>query len=113
MDYLQEVKLRLDITDTSEDDKLNSYINQYLEEILNYCNIQEFPQGLNYTLVDIVVDIYNNSRKGSYLGNLSSESQGDRSINYQSYNKLTGAGGSDFIKNYAKKLNRYRKIKMR
>lgn len=112
IDYLQVAKLRLGLTDTSYDDLLNSYISQFKQEIVDYCNLDDgddttddFPEGLDYTLVDMVVDVFKaDTGKGSSATEVS---RGDTTIKYNSLNI------AEVLRNYTVKLNRYRKLRTR
>lgn len=113
MNIVAEVKIRLNIleSDTSNDLLLASYINQVNQKIINYCNRTVLPEKLEYTVVDIVCDMYNNSKNGSYVGQVISDQQGDRAIQYSNQNAITGAGGGDFIKNYLQDIKPFRRMK--
>lgn len=115
MDILIEVKVRLNISesDTSKDTLLSSYIGEVKQKIVNYCNRTELPAKLEYTVVTIVCDFYNNSKSGSYQGSIISEQQGERATSYANQNLITGAGGGDFIKNYIQDIKPFRRMKVK
>ena len=56
---LTTIKTLLGITGTSKDTLLNIYIAMVEEEILNYCNIEEMPEGLTNTAIQMVLHKYN------------------------------------------------------
>ncbi|MEC1725855.1 phage head-tail connector protein [Schinkia azotoformans] len=78
MASLDNVKLILDINDTSKDSILNLYIGRSTNFIKNYCNITEIPESLNGVIEDIAVFYYRN--KG--VENIQSEGKGSLSESY-------------------------------
>lgn len=79
------------------------------EIALNYCNIDEIPQGLQNTIVRMAMDIYRNEQMGS--GDtpqvVSGISIGDTST---SYTNISTDYSSSLLKQYKNSLNRYRKL---
>lgn len=79
------------------------------EAVLNYCNIDEIPEGLENTTLNIAADIL---RRGQY-GNgdvpvaVSSVTVGDTST---SFTPLSDSETNEVIANYVKTLNRYRRV---
>jgi hypothetical protein len=105
MDYLEDVKIRLNITDDSKDNLLLSYINQTIEKIKNYINRPEVPDGLFFTVVAIAIDLYN-------LNNIedrkvTEEKQGNRSMKYTSKLDVDGV-----VSSYKTELNKFRRIRV-
>ncbi|MEC1726924.1 phage head-tail connector protein [Schinkia azotoformans] len=78
MASLENVKLILDINDTSKDSILNLYIARSTNFVKNYCNIIEIPESLNGVIEDITVFYYRN--KG--VENIQSEGKGSLSESY-------------------------------
>lgn len=114
MDFLSEVKMRLGIDPGEEkyDGLVQSFINQVQEKVKGYCNIEELPPGLNYTIVSMTVEILRGEAfalmpdaPGVAEKNVSSVQRGDTSINYEK-TKL-----DEVVFAYEKELKRYRKVK--
>ncbi|MGL5715041.1 MAG: phage head-tail connector protein [Paraclostridium sp.] len=99
----------------SEDDITKDAILEFVledakETILNYCNIEEIPDGLNNTLTRMAIDLYRCENLGSEsqsLGSISSISEGDTSVSYRSSETEFK---DSILKDYKKQLNRYRKL---
>ena len=96
--------------DTSKDAILEFIINNVTEVILNYCNINELPQGLINTAYRMCLDLYRNENLGneeSSLGSISSITEGDTSTSFRS-------GVTEFkdslLKDHKRQLNRYRRL---
>ena len=85
-DYLSTVKVLLGITDTEKDLLLGVYIDMTKRSILNFCNLSEFPDDLNYTLCLMVADTYRDlslvNTKGEVVGNVGSISEDGRSVSF-------------------------------
>jgi hypothetical protein len=58
MDILNIVKALLKITDDAQDTILTLYVSMVEQSILNYCNIKEVPEALNYVWANMVVDMH-------------------------------------------------------
>lgn len=104
---LAEVKLRLDISDTSKDNKLNSFINQIEKKIFNYCNIEAIPDALFYTWVDMVVGFYQSQNSSS--GEIKSVQRGDTTIEYST---SKNSSLDSIVSSNSSELNKYRKLKV-
>lgn len=51
MELLDKVKERLDITDTSQDKKIEGYIDDITNKIKSICNRIDFPKELEYLVI--------------------------------------------------------------
>lgn len=51
MELLKKVKERLDITDTSQDKKIQSYIDDITDKIKSNCNRIDLPKELEYLVI--------------------------------------------------------------
>nr|DAZ28014.1 MAG TPA: Protein of unknown function (DUF3199) [Caudoviricetes sp.] len=51
MDLLSKVKERLDITDTSQDKKIEGYIDDITDKIKSICNRIDLPKELEYLVI--------------------------------------------------------------
>ncbi len=106
MEQLAEIKLRLGITSNDDDSLIESLIRQTEEKVKRYCNRKSIPDGLSYTVISMVVDLYRFSNPSDDKRIVMEEKQGERSISY--------AGIADFdnvITNYKAELNRFRRVK--
>lgn len=97
-------------TDTSKDTILNFALEDAENIILDHCHIEEVPTGLTTTWVKMARELYLNENLGSEavaLGSISSIQEGNTTTQFRS-------GATEFkdsiLKNYTKKLNRYRKV---
>ena len=107
---LEKLKILLGITDDSKDVILQFTIENVEEIIINYCNIEEVPEGLYTTGYRMCMDLYRNENLGNEegaLGSISSISEGDTSTSFRS--NITEFKDS-LLKDYKKQLNKYRKL---
>ena len=58
MSLLEKVKERLDITDTNEDKKIQSYIDEITDKVKSICNRIDYPEELNYLVIKYARDCY-------------------------------------------------------
>lgn len=58
MELLKEVKERLEITDTSQDKKIQGYIDEFTNKVKSICNRSDYPEGLNYLATKYAKDCY-------------------------------------------------------
>lgn len=79
---LDNVKLRLEITDASKDSLLTLYINTLCQNITIRTNRKKFPEDLKYVVIDMVVDKFDVNKKDSDIQNIQSMSENGRSVNY-------------------------------
>lgn len=111
-DYLKVVKVLLGINDESINEILQVYIAQAEQGILNYCNIDELPSALHYTLCQMVADLYRENtalnKSGTVVGNVSSISEDGRSVSFSGVESLK-TQLNDRISRLTE-LNRYRKL---
>ena len=101
------------VKDTSQDAPLQFILSDVEEIILNYCNIEEIPNGLKNTAYRMAMDIYRSENIGqandAIKGEVSSISEGDASVSFKSTseNKLKA---DNILKNYQAQLSKYRKL---
>mgnify|MGYP002553461993 CR=1 FL=1 len=114
MPTLEKLKLLLGIVDENQDVLLQFVLDDVMETILAYCNIEELPQGLEMTAYRMAMDLYRNENLGaeeSAPGSISSLTEGDTSTSFNSY---VSEGYKDtLLKSYEKVLNRYRRVVFR
>ncbi len=102
----------LSVSDTSKDDVLTFILSDVQEVILNYCHIDELPDGLSNTAYRMAMDLYRNEGIGDAdesAGNVTSIKEGDTQINFGS-SKYEQTFAESLLKNYSQQLNRYRKL---
>ncbi len=58
MELLDKVKERLYITDTSQDKKIQGYIDDITDKIKSVCNRTDFPEELNYLVINYAMKCY-------------------------------------------------------
>lgn len=98
------------ITGFSFCDEIYRFAAETAEEaVLNYCNIEEIPDGLANTTIKIAADIL---RRGQYGSSdvpviVSSVTVGDTST---SFTPLSDSETNEVIANYEKTLKRYRRV---
>lgn len=80
---LENIKMLLDITDTSQDDIINYYISALQKRIVNICELSSFPDELSDLIIDIVVK----KMKNDILEDLDSVKIGDTNIKVKSNSK--------------------------
>ena len=110
---LQNMKLVLKVpADDICNDKLYShYIDSVIYMVLTYCAREDMPQELEHLLVRMAIQL----QKSGLEPQVSQISRGDVSVSFSSqessYNATSGAGGADFLNNYVKQLNNFRKLR--
>lgn len=111
-DFISTIKSMIGISDESLDAILRIYVATVTQSILNYCNIDELPSALNYTLCQMVADTYNEmkSRSGtsSVVGNVSSISEDGRSVSFTNGSEFKVAIDDRISK--TRELNRFKKL---
>lgn len=58
MELLNKIKERLGITDTSQDKKIQSYIDEITDKVKSICNRIDFPEELNDLAIKYAKDSY-------------------------------------------------------
>lgn len=113
---VQKLKTLLGIPgeDASRDPLLGFILEDVREAILNYCAIEELPEGLTNTAYRMAMDLYRNENIGqeeAATGPVASLSEGDTSTSFHQY--ADGNFKDTVLKNYRPSLNRYRKVVFR
>lgn len=109
---LDKLKKLLGITDAAQEIALQFILDDVTETILNYCNLNELPQGLENTAYRMAIDVYRAEGIGANeapTGNVSSIKEGDTTVSFKqvvSENYYT----TSVLKNYTVQLNRYRRM---
>ena len=108
-DNIDKAKKLLGIKDDEQDVLVEFALDNASEIIKNYCNIKSVPAELNLTLIRMGVDLYRNEKLGSsdVPQNVTGVTIGDTST---SFGDISSDYSETVLKNYAKVLNRYRKV---
>ena len=110
-DYISTIKVLLGITVDDYDSILQLYVDLTTQAILNYCNIFELPSALNYTLCEIVADLYrrNNlaNESGKIVGNVTRED--GRVVGFSDSPSYLSTSIRNHLP-YVKQLNRFKKL---
>lgn len=59
MDQLSKLKLKLGITDNSQDDLLNLYLEDAKDTILELTHLDKLPESLLSTQIELAIVLYN------------------------------------------------------
>ncbi len=100
----------IDAADNTKDIPLQFILDDVQEVILNYCNQDELPEGLENTAYRMAIDLYRNESPGkekSPVGPIASISVGDTTTSFKS---TSNEFKEHLLKNYKSQLNRYRKL---
>lgn len=84
-DILQNVKLILNIKDSSTDKLLLFYINSLCVNMLTKTNRRIFLSEMKYVIIDLVIDKYSGIKNivdGNDLSSIQSMSEAGRSVNF-------------------------------
>lgn len=106
---IEKLKQLLGITGADQDTLLQFALDNVTETIMNYCNLEELPAGLENTAYRMAMDLYRNENLGSANldnGLIASITEGDTSVSYKENTAYT----QSLLKNYRAQLSRYRKI---
>ncbi len=110
---LERLKLLLGIEGEETDALLSFSLDSAKETILNYCNIEEVPEGLTMTWIRMAADFYQNELPGAADSDgVSSISLGDTTVAFGNKTKTEQYLGS-ILKDYKAQLNRYRRVGFR
>ncbi|PNT94152.1 head-tail connector protein [Clostridium thermosuccinogenes] len=95
---LDEMKLILDIKDTSKDDLLNLYLQKAQTKFKNYCNRDDIPVEADSSITDYAIVLYNKRK-----------SEGLQSESYSGVNQSFETGIPADIKS---EWNAFRKVRL-
>lgn len=97
-------KLKVEV----EDSELEFSILETEDYIKNYCNRNDIPKELEFTVAKIVADINNEEFKEIENEGINSISQGNSSVSFKDNKRKSK---EDILKSYHLILNRFRKVK--
>ncbi len=109
---LAYLKSLLSIEDAALDTALQFVLDDVVETILNYCNLDELPAGLENTAYRMAIDIYRAEGIGSSslsAGIVTSIKEGDATVSFADQSSKDYYTES-ILKNYTAQLNRYRRL---
>lgn len=116
---LEKLKELKGVDDDKSDDVFLFAIETSINDVLIYCNvgIDEWPVGLNNTVIMMAIDLINESsysfNADASEGEVKSLTEGDFSISKETkadaYQKMMSA--PTFSKNYRRKLNAFRRLR--
>lgn len=100
--------LGISVGDCRQDTPLAFIIDDVSETILNYCNRNEWPAGLDNTGYRMAIDLYRNEGVGTadVPSSVSALTEGDTMVQFKKDDALAGT----LLKNYEVQLNRYRRV---
>lgn len=119
MDMLQSLKGLLGIKNNEQDGLLQFVLDDAIERVKNYCNINEIPSGLKHTVVRIAADIYRSESYGEQdtsirPGVVKSVKRGDETTSFDTSSTASKAESSEaIVHEYKGQLNAYRKVRWR
>ena len=106
------LKNLLGIVSDEKDTILQFILDDVEKTILNYCNIDELPEGLVSTAYRMAMDIYRNENIGSEEGSssdITSIKEGDITVSFGS-NSNNVVFANSILKNYIVQLRKYRRL---
>ena len=116
---LEKLKELKGVDDDKSDDVFLFAIETSINDVLIYCNvgIDEWPVGLNNTVIMMAIDLINESsysfNADASEGEVKSLTEGDFSISKETkaeaYQKMASA--PTFSRNYRRKLNAFRRLR--
>ncbi len=108
---LLKLKKLLGIEGMGKDFELQFILEDVEGKVLDYCHLDDIPQGLQTTCYRMAMDIYRNENLGSEVVEtvVTSISEGDTSVSYKVKSQESSYIES-ILKDYRPQLNRYRKL---
>lgn len=87
MNLLDKVKEKLEITDKSQDKKIQGYIDEITEKVKSICNRTDYPEELNYLAIKYAKDCYiyykNKNNSSNEQLQVTSASDNGQSVNFK------------------------------
>ena len=113
-EQLTKLKILLGITDELQDGVLSFVLETVREMVLNYCNIDVIPEGLQSTVVRMAADLYRSEGYGQAAAPQVAKSvtRGDVTVSYgdgAAVPQITG--GKSVLDDYKAQLQVYRKLR--
>lgn len=95
---LDKVKIYLGITDTIKDDLLEVLIEDAINEVVAYCNLKQYDEKLDSTVIKMVLSNYNKL--------------GSEGIDSHSYSGVSESFADGYSKDIVTMLNKHRRVRM-
>lgn len=93
MDLLKEVKEKLEITDTSQDKKIQGYIDEITNKVKSICNRLDYPEELNYLAIKYAKDCHLYFKNKDGLNNeqlqVTSASDNGQTVNFKTVENVS------------------------
>lgn len=93
MNLLEKVKERLELTDTEQDKKIQSYIDEITDKIKSICNRIDFPEQLNYLAIKYAKDCYiyykNKDNSNNEQSQVTSASDNGQTVNFKTIENVS------------------------
>ena len=98
-----------------DDATVRDALDDAVDVVKNYCNIEEIPPALELTVVRIARDVWRAAGYGQEQApqEIKSISRGDVSTSFEKpgYSETDSTGGAGFVQAYQKILNSFRKLR--
>lgn len=116
---LEKLKKLKDVTDTESDDVFLFALETAVNEIFNYCHIDELPKRLYNTAIMMAIDAINEVQTNlgganGVEGEVKSLTEGDFAItkvtSLEVIQGLSALRKASFVRNYSRTLNSFRKL---
>lgn len=102
-------KIKRILGDDIDESDVEFALDNAIETVLNYCNIEELPRGLETTVVRMAADLYRGSEFGSSDNSaVQSIKEGDTTTSFGSASAVDSV--QTVISRYSAQLNRYRRV---
>ncbi|MCY9764784.1 phage head-tail connector protein [Paenibacillus alvei] len=110
---LDRLKLALGITGSDKDELLRFVLDTVVDEILNYCNLEELPTRLENIAVRMATDLWRSEGYGSESKPqaVKSISRGDVSTSFTDTSTGEVKGIKAIMDDYTAQLNAFRKLR--
>lgn len=116
---IQKVKMLVD--ESASDELIAFYLDMMRQRILNYCHRKDMPIELEYILIDMVAAYFNLRLNPKMVhdesgrGEVKAVTRGDTKIEYgasstQSERQMMNQSIREFVGNYERQLNAFRKL---
>ncbi len=91
MELLKKVKERLDITDTSQDKKIQGYIDDITDKIKSICNRIDLPKELEYLVIRYAMNctVFYKNGYGEGKQVISSASDNGQTVSFKDVGAVT------------------------
>lgn len=102
MEIINIVLAELELSETTALIELD--IARVTQQVKNYCNLEEIPEALNFTIADMVVDLQR-ERSGDCI-NFTDTDMGDTSYSFSVDDAI-----DNLVRDYKSNLNSFRRLR--